>query len=173
MRVIVRRPPDLSHDVLCEGVGKELDQLIIIDHVERIPTIEVFLQEKEAHFFLSSDSSHVFDRYFEDTILRLLDSSVHEAEASLDLREQLDDETSRLDYIQRSDKDIATTRVSDSVLDSFYELLCLFKPHRIDESLQQEALGLELTVHLFESSDEQCADLILLLRYFEEVLTIE
>ena len=44
-RVVVMGAPDLRDYVLCERILQELNQVVVVDHVQSVTTVQVFLKQ--------------------------------------------------------------------------------------------------------------------------------
>ena len=91
LRVVVGRAPNLRHNVLRERVQQQLDEVVVVDHVEGVTAVQVLLEQQKAHLLLRGHRRLVLDGDFKDAVLRLLHSPVHKGKASLHFDEQLDD----------------------------------------------------------------------------------
>ena len=128
-RIVVMRAPYLCDYVLGKRIFQELNQVVVVDHIQSVTAVQVFLKQEETHLIFCGDLIHILHSDPKDQSLCLLDASVHEAELFLDFVEQLNDQTGRLDHIQGSDEDVATTRIFCSVFNGFNELLSLLETH--------------------------------------------
>ena len=43
-RIVVMGAPDLSDYVLCERILQELNQVVVVDHIQSVTTVQVFLK---------------------------------------------------------------------------------------------------------------------------------
>ena len=106
-------------------------------------------------------------------LLCLLHTSIHKAEATFHFVQQFDQKTRRLNDIEGPNKDVASARIIDSLLDRFQKLLSVIKAHMADEALHQVAFRLYLPIRFRKGVDQQSYDALLLLSYLQKVLSIE
>ena len=150
LRVVVWRAPNLSDNILSERILEHLDQVVVVDHVERVPAVQVFLKQEESHLFFSRHVAHVLESDLKDLALGLLHTPLHEGEPALNFIEQLYDQACGFDHIQAANEKITTTLVVSALFDSFKEFSSLLEAHKVDETFEQEALGFKLSISFAE-----------------------
>ena len=100
MQVILTGRPYLIDNILSEGMLQQLDDLLIVYHMKRVPLVQVFLKQVESHFFLARHLLHKLGCQLDESGAYLLHPSVHESELVLHFFDKLNELASGLDHIE-------------------------------------------------------------------------
>ena len=82
--VVVRTAPNLKNYILRERVLEQFNKSVVENEIEGISIVKVLLQEQVSHLILRWYFLHELNSDFDDTLLNLLHSSLHEAKSILD-----------------------------------------------------------------------------------------
>lgn len=146
--------PDVPDYLLSVRVLKQLDDAVVVNHVEAVAEVDILLEQQVCHLILIVDSLDVLFGNLENTLSNLLDSAVEEAKLRPDALDQLDQEAGGLDDVQSQDENVASRLAPHRLLYSRQKGHCLLVGHVLDEPLEQEALRLQHAVAFCEGIDQ-------------------
>lgn len=169
---IVVALPDVSDYLLGVGILEQLDDLVVIDHVETVPIVEIRLHEKELHFFFVVHAVQVLLGNVDDAGPDLSNPPVEVGELLANPFDELNQEARGLDDVQSKDEDVASRLGGDALFNGRQELDGLFIVHVLDEPLQQEGLAFKHPVRLGERANKEVHYLLNFLVDLQEVLSV-
>jgi hypothetical protein len=90
LRVVKRRSPNLVDYVLSVGVLQQVRQVVVIDQIECISVVKIFLKKQEAHLFFRLHLVHELDCDLSDAQDHLIDIPLHETKRRFNFVEKFD-----------------------------------------------------------------------------------